>query len=379
MSSIHIPDSTIELTDGSIVMLNRFPGTKWVVHEGWYTYNGRQYSGWYFCSIPANTVLPVNEQDLSALVVVSCDSPDVDPPVPPMPPRPPVPPYPPYPPYPPVPPYPPHPPHPPVPPKPEPGPDEPAFFSVKLKAQLDSAFISVPNLRQRDAFITDELPNGKIIRVNSVEGTPRYYVWNKVDDEWQDLDFAFKSDIDQALDNVYTKEDIDDKISDINSELESLHTEIVSVAESSQESLDSAVEAIESHIAEEVSRLEAEIGSIESPVDELREALAETQQNLEDLTARVDASEARVDQNIAEILDRIVILENALFDIQKLISITSENKVIVSHEGSIADSDYSIGDGIIGESSEYADLKTLATEKAVAKLVEDSMPMWGSF
>lgn len=394
MSSIHVPDSRIELTDGSIVMLNRFPGTKWVVHEGWYTYNGRQYSGWYFCSIPANTVLPMNQQDLTALVVVSQDTPDVDPDVPPVgpphpdhhhhhPPIPPYPPYPPQPPFPPVPPKPPYPPVPPYPPQPDVDPDRPAFFSVKLKAQLDEAFISVPNLKQRDAFITDELPNGKIVRVNSVEGKPQYYVWNKVDDEWQDLDFAFLSDIEDTISDYYDKSEIDSQVEALNSEIEALHSEVVSVAESSQTSIEEAVQSLESQISDTEDRLQTIIDDQVSGLDvrilESETQISELTTSLQDLRETVESSGEVIDGEISSMLERIVALEDAIFNMQQLLTITSENTVIVSHEGSIADSDYSIGDEEIGETAEYANPRTLATEKAVASLVENSIPSWGSF
>ena len=50
-------------------MLARFPGTKWIVHNGWYTYNGANFTGWYFMSIPAQTCLPVTPEDLSHLSI----------------------------------------------------------------------------------------------------------------------------------------------------------------------------------------------------------------------------------------------------------------------------------------------------------------------
>ena len=70
MNYLKVPDSNIKLTDGSVVMLARFPGTKWVVHYGWYDYSGRRGMGWYFSSIPAQTVIPVTAQDLDLIVLI---------------------------------------------------------------------------------------------------------------------------------------------------------------------------------------------------------------------------------------------------------------------------------------------------------------------
>ena len=38
-----------------------------------------------------------------------------------------------------------------------------------------------------------------------------------------------------------------------------------------------------------------------------------------------------------------------------------------------------IGDDVIGEPSEYASSKTLATEKAVAQIVDENAAHWSSF
>ena len=70
MNYLKVPDSNIKLTDGSVVMLARFPGTKWVVHYGWYNYSGRNAMGWYFSSISAETIIPVSNSDLQLIVLV---------------------------------------------------------------------------------------------------------------------------------------------------------------------------------------------------------------------------------------------------------------------------------------------------------------------
>lgn len=71
MRSIHIPETCQDITVGSVVILSRFPDTKWVLQDGWYIYEGQQYNGWYFSSIPAQTVIPVQGTDLLGLVIVS--------------------------------------------------------------------------------------------------------------------------------------------------------------------------------------------------------------------------------------------------------------------------------------------------------------------
>lgn len=73
---LKIPCSEQRLVDGSIVILDRFPNTKWIVHNDWYTYQNVRYNGWHFSSIPSRTILPCSDRDLCHLVVISggdCD------------------------------------------------------------------------------------------------------------------------------------------------------------------------------------------------------------------------------------------------------------------------------------------------------------------
>lgn len=101
MNQLVIPDRGVVLTEGTIVRLARYPGTKWIVQNGWYTYNSQQSMGWYLSSIPENEVIPITEEDLRLLTVLSnckCNCPGdssssippVTPPVCPTPPLPPT-------------------------------------------------------------------------------------------------------------------------------------------------------------------------------------------------------------------------------------------------------------------------------------------------
>ena len=71
-------DSGIQIVDGSIVILARFPGTKWIVHKGWYAYQGNQYNGWYLSSIPSQTTMPLVDSDLITIKFVGGESPYPD-------------------------------------------------------------------------------------------------------------------------------------------------------------------------------------------------------------------------------------------------------------------------------------------------------------
>lgn len=76
MDFIQIPNTHCKIYDGSIVMIARFPQTKWIVHNGFYSYSGQQQSGWYFQSIPAGTIIPMNSADLTTLTIISNPSSD---------------------------------------------------------------------------------------------------------------------------------------------------------------------------------------------------------------------------------------------------------------------------------------------------------------
>lgn len=71
MDSIRVPNTCEGITVGSIVILSRFPDTKWVLQYGWFSYEDERQHGWYFSSIPAQTIIPVTDEDLDGLVVVS--------------------------------------------------------------------------------------------------------------------------------------------------------------------------------------------------------------------------------------------------------------------------------------------------------------------
>ena len=318
MQLLKIPDSDINISDGSVVMLARFPGTKWEVHYGWYEYFGRQSMGWYFCSIPAQTVIPVTSKDLQLITIIDpnnsssnlpaptvttvlgnclnnisdgcnctdsdifddCGSPNCDCNI--------------------------------VDCKPEynifPG-NSSAFFSKNDQFFLDSSFISVPSINYRDLLKTVfKIPDGKVVKVNNVNGASKYYSWNDPYQRWDDV--SYEVDMEEIEANYYNKEQIDELLANINDTIQSVSNNI---------------------------QLE-----------------------------------------ITAIKERLSALESAVFHIGD-ISITHDNTVLVSNEGTLKDSGVSIGDDVISEPSEYADPNTLATEKAVAKKFEDSIASWSSF
>lgn len=241
MNYIKVPDSDIKLTDGSVVMLARFPGTKWAVHYGWYEYLGRQSMGWYFSSIPAQTVIPVTLKDLQLIVLVesgsddsgSSGTPDVPIPCPPGPCPPPYPPYPP--------------PGPdPWPPGPyPPGPDSHEHFSRTDQYLLDASWITLPSISYRDMlpFIC-RLPDGKVVKINNEDGECKYYAWNALDQKWEEK--FYENDTEELLTNYYTKEEIDEFLADIGIQITALESADIEL----NEKIDSAIKNIPKYLGE---------------------------------------------------------------------------------------------------------------------------------
>ena len=156
MNCLTIPDTGVKLVDGSVVTLARFPGIKWIIHSGWYTYMNQQFMGWYFCSIPDQQVLPISDDDLKLLTVVSTNGGHICPPPPPA-------------------------------PAPSPCHPHPWHIPPEMKYEIDRAFITVDTIAQRNELNKRLLPHGKIVRVNNVSGSPEYYEWDQVNQIWSVL------------------------------------------------------------------------------------------------------------------------------------------------------------------------------------------------
>lgn len=56
--------------ENSIVVLSGYPDTRWILCNGWYSYQGNYYVGWYFKSIPQGTILAATPDVLATATVV---------------------------------------------------------------------------------------------------------------------------------------------------------------------------------------------------------------------------------------------------------------------------------------------------------------------
>lgn len=160
-----IPGTGQKVYEGSVVMLYRLPNLRWIIHYGYYSYNGKNQKGWYFSSIPSDTTMPVFNEDLVAMKVID-GQPCPVPPVPPYPPGPG-----------------------PIPPAPIPIP-----YTAHDKMQVDAAMLTLDTLAERDRLSSVSLQDGKIVRVNDIDGhgTIEYYSWNASASAWEEASLGYR-------------------------------------------------------------------------------------------------------------------------------------------------------------------------------------------
>ena len=150
---IVIPDTDIRLYDSDIVKLSNRPRTKWVVHLGWYVYQGVQSFGWYFVSINKGEILPVSVVDLALCTLETLKTQGSE-----------------------------------------------LYdgrvtnytrpFTPADAEVLNRTFITVETIAQRDNLDKSKLINGRMVRVNTVGGVTVYYAWNSATDSWDKVDFG---------------------------------------------------------------------------------------------------------------------------------------------------------------------------------------------
>jgi len=146
---ITIPNTSVRLYDGDIVKISKYPKFKWIVHCGWYIDDNRQNYGWYLCNIKSGKTIPVNTIDLTTCTLISSytqgstfrSGPELNYTRP---------------------------------------------FTDSDAEMLSRTFISVDTIEQRDNLDTCKLINGRMVRVNDVEGSIAYYAWNAETQTWDD-------------------------------------------------------------------------------------------------------------------------------------------------------------------------------------------------
>ena len=178
----------LKLVDGNIVSIETFPDVKWVLHKGWYTFDNKLNNGWYLTSLVDKSVRPVIPQEIEGMVVISTKSNNLDPNYPNV-----------------------------LPISAEnqdvevpttsyqqtattissTSPYGPIFPPVApddelVPYQVKSAFVTFPDIEARDKLDTRQIPDGKLVRVNDVDGKTEYYAWSINANDWVDVNFVFE-------------------------------------------------------------------------------------------------------------------------------------------------------------------------------------------
>ena len=151
--SIVIPGTNIRLYDGDLVTITNRPHIKWVVHYGWFIFQNSQNHDWYFSAINNGENLPVSSVDLTLVSLVTSktlgsvyqDGKVVN---------------------------------------------YTTVFTEADAHNLNSAFISVDTINQRDNLDKTKLTNGKLVRVNNCGGTPKYFAWDFSSKTWDEVDWG---------------------------------------------------------------------------------------------------------------------------------------------------------------------------------------------
>lgn len=150
---IVIPGTNIRLYDSDIIKISNYPHTLWVVHMGWYVYNGAQNFGWYVESLESGEILPIAVINLTLCTLVSVKTQGSE-----M--------------------Y-----------------DGKVVNYTKPFTEADATilnrtFLTLDTIKQRDNLDNQKLVDGRLVRINNVGGESRYYAWDANTHTWDLIDFG---------------------------------------------------------------------------------------------------------------------------------------------------------------------------------------------
>ena len=154
--------STKSVSVGDIVMITGYGNDKFLVCRGWYTYDEQRHNGWYFKRIPEGTVVPDSEVSLDDVTVVSSDTGCSCGPSP----------------------------------CPPPSPEAPDYGPM---GSLDGAFVTVDTIEERNKLCFPVPPDGKLVRVNNVDGKVKYYEWDAEHFVWNDFEFPTSVSVSERI------------------------------------------------------------------------------------------------------------------------------------------------------------------------------------
>lgn len=150
---IYCKATDIRFYEGDIVILANKPKVKWIIHHGWFIFNGVQNFDWYLSAIKNGEILPVSSIDLKLLqlsVTKTVGSEVYD------------------------------------------GKtvNYTRTFTDNDAELISRSFLTVDTIEQRDNLDPRTLVNGKLVRVNNSGEDATYYAWNENTKTWDLADFG---------------------------------------------------------------------------------------------------------------------------------------------------------------------------------------------
>lgn len=367
-------DEYVQLTNGqklypgAIIIVEKWPDIRWILHRGNYTYDEKDYYGWFLCTVDDHSITPLVAEDLIGCTVVDYGDNDKNN-IKPTP-------------------Y--------EPTKPECNCDkcdktkEPAIISKQYKALLDSAFISVPNITKRDQINTETIPDGKICRVNSVNGAPHYYVWSVYSDKWLDWNIVDDFNLDdnsQALINKYNetiqaqlsqmeedeqkdKKELSDKHNEDQTLIENKVADIDSKYDKAITDLQEQIKSKDESYLEEISKLKARVETLETQLEKLSAYdFDDMQKKIEDHGKAIEDLKAAVAATTKSVTDAVN-TTNAKFN-----NIADDQSVVLSNDKNIRSSNVVISNSPL-EDSRHASTNKIPTEKAIVDALGEAESTW---
>lgn len=148
-----VPGTSIRFYDGDIIRVSKYPKSKFQIYCGWYIFNSVQNYGWYLSNIKSGKVLPIDTIDLTTCTLITSyaqgstysSGPELQ----------------------------------------YTRPFTDADFEM-----LTRSFVTLDTIEQRDSLDRRKLVDGKVVRVNDVEGVPAYFSWDALTRTWQPIDYS---------------------------------------------------------------------------------------------------------------------------------------------------------------------------------------------
>lgn len=148
-----VPGTNIRFYDGDIIKVTKYPRSKFQIYCGWYVFENKQNFGWYLSNVKTGKVLPLDTIDLTTCSLVTSEAQGSV--------------------------Y-----------KSGPELQYTRPFTDADFEMLNRSFVTLDTIEQRDSIDPKKLVDGKVVRVNDVEGVPAYFEWDALTRTWEPIEYS---------------------------------------------------------------------------------------------------------------------------------------------------------------------------------------------